>query len=50
VYTRIASDPAVLGGKRVVKGKRISVEFLLEPVRIGGDARRRLEELPPSHR
>jgi uncharacterized protein (DUF433 family) len=30
VYTRIVSDPAVLGGKPVVKGTRISVEFLLE--------------------
>jgi uncharacterized protein (DUF433 family) len=30
VYTRIVSDPAVLEGKPVVKGTRISVEFLLE--------------------
>jgi uncharacterized protein (DUF433 family) len=30
MYTRIVSDPAVLGGKPVVKGTRISVEFLLE--------------------
>jgi uncharacterized protein (DUF433 family) len=29
-YTRIVSDPAVLGGKPIVKGTRISVEFLLE--------------------
>ena len=30
MYARIVSDPAVLGGKPVVKGTRISVEFLLE--------------------
>ena len=30
MYTRIVSDPAVLGGKPVIKGTRISVEFLLE--------------------
>lgn len=30
MYTRIVSDPAILGGKPVVKGTRISVEFLLE--------------------
>jgi len=29
MYARIVSDPAVLGGKPVVKGTRISVEFLL---------------------
>jgi uncharacterized protein (DUF433 family) len=30
MYTRVVSDPTVLGGKPVVKGTRISVEFLLE--------------------
>ncbi len=30
MYTRIVSDPASLGGKPVIKGTRISVEFLLE--------------------
>jgi uncharacterized protein (DUF433 family) len=30
MYTRIVSDPTVLGGKPVVKGTRVSVEFLLE--------------------
>ncbi len=30
MYTRIVSDPAVLGGKPIVRGTRISVEFLLE--------------------
>ena len=30
MYTRIVSNPAVLGGKPVIKGSRISVEFLIE--------------------
>ena len=30
MFTRIISDPAILGGKPCVKGTRISVEFLLE--------------------
>ena len=30
MYTRIVSNPAVLGGKPVIKGTRISVEFLIE--------------------
>jgi uncharacterized protein (DUF433 family) len=30
MYQRIVSDPAILGGKPIVKGTRISVEFLLE--------------------
>ena len=30
MYARIVSDPAILGGKPIVKGTRISVEFLLE--------------------
>jgi uncharacterized protein (DUF433 family) len=36
MYTRIVSDPAVLGGKPIVKGTRISVEFLLELFASGG--------------
>jgi len=35
MFSRIASDPAVLGGKPCVKGTRISVEFLLELVASG---------------
>jgi len=30
MYTRVVSDPTVLGGKPVIKGTRISVEFILE--------------------
>lgn len=36
MYTRIVSDPAVLGGKPTIKGTRISVEFLLELFASGG--------------
>jgi uncharacterized protein (DUF433 family) len=39
MYARIVSDPAVLGGKPVVKGTRISVEFLLELFASGGGTR-----------
>ena len=35
MFTRIVSDPAVLGGKPCVKGTRISVEFILELVASG---------------
>ena len=30
MYPRLVSDPAILGGKPIVRGTRISVEFLLE--------------------
>ena len=30
MFSRIVSDPAILGGKPCIKGTRISVEFLLE--------------------
>ena len=30
MFDRITSDPAVLGGKPVIKGTRISVEMVLE--------------------
>lgn len=32
---RIVSDPAILNGKPIVKGTRISVEFILELFRSG---------------
>ncbi len=35
MFERIASDPAVLGGKPCIKGTRISVEFLLELIASG---------------
>ncbi len=30
MFDRISTDPAILAGKAVIKGTRISVEFLLE--------------------
>lgn len=30
MYPRIVSDPTILSGKPVIKGTRISVEFILE--------------------
>lgn len=32
---RIACDPKILGGKPIIRGTRISVEFILELVRSG---------------
>ena len=36
MFDRITSQPGVLGGKPIVKGTRISVEFILELVASGG--------------
>jgi uncharacterized protein (DUF433 family) len=30
MFSRIVSDPAILGGKPCIRGTRISVEFILE--------------------
>ena len=30
MFTRVVSNPGVLGGKRCIKGTRISVAFILE--------------------
>ncbi len=35
MFTRIVSNPGILGGKPCIKGTRISVEFLLELVASG---------------
>jgi uncharacterized protein (DUF433 family) len=35
MFDRIASDPAILGGKPVVRGTRISVEVILEWIASG---------------
>ncbi len=35
MFTRIACNPSVLGGKPCIKGTRISVEFILELVASG---------------
>jgi uncharacterized protein (DUF433 family) len=36
VFDAIVSDPNVLGGKPIIRGTRISVEFILELVASGG--------------
>lgn len=30
MFSRISSDPAILGGKPCIRGTRLSVEFILE--------------------
>ena len=42
----IHSDPAILCGKPVVRGTRLSVEFLLELVALGWTDREILDEYP----
>jgi uncharacterized protein (DUF433 family) len=42
----IHSDPAILCGKPVVRGTRLSVEFLLELVGLGWTDERILDEYP----
>lgn len=36
MFDRITTQPGVLGGKPIVKGTRVSVEFILELVASGG--------------
>ena len=35
MFDRITSDPAILGGKRIIRGTRISVELILEWIASG---------------
>lgn len=42
----IVSDPAVLAGKPVIKGTRVSVELLLEKLAAGESERQVLEAHP----
>ncbi len=44
--SRIIFDPKVLGGKAIVKGTRISVEFILELLSSGMGVDEILEEYP----
>jgi uncharacterized protein (DUF433 family) len=46
MFTRIVSDPDILGGKPCVKGTRISVEFILELVAAGASRGDILREYP----
>lgn len=43
---RLVCDPEVLGGKMVVRGTRLSVEFLLECLAGGWSPRTLLDEYP----
>ena len=36
MFDRITSDPAILGGKPIIRGTRISVQFILEWLASGG--------------
>ena len=44
--SRIVSDPGVLGGKPVIEGTRISVEFVLELLASGMSETEILEDYP----
>ena len=44
--TTIVSDPAVLAGKPVIKGTRVSVELLLEKLAAGESERQVLDAHP----
>ena len=46
VTQRVISDPAILGGKLVIKGTRISVEFILELLTSGMTATDIIQEYP----
>ena len=43
---RVVFDPNILGGKPVIKGTRISVEFILQLLASGMDISEILEEYP----
>lgn len=43
---RVVFDPNILGGKPVIKGTRVSVEFILQLLASGMDISAILEEYP----
>ncbi len=45
-FSHITSDPGILGGKPVIKGTRISVEFILELIVSGGSVSQIAETYP----
>lgn len=42
----IVSDPGILGGKPIIKGSRISVQFILELLASGAIIKNILDEFP----
>lgn len=46
MYDRITSNPGILGGKPVISGTRLSVEFVLEYMASGGTIQKFVESYP----
>ncbi len=46
MFTRIISNPSILGGKPCIKGSRISVEFILELFASGASQEDIVREYP----
>jgi uncharacterized protein (DUF433 family) len=46
MFSRIVSNPAILGGKPCIKGSRISVEFILELFASGASQEDIVREYP----
>lgn len=46
MFDRITSDPAILGGKPIIKGTRLSVEFVLEFMASGGSIKNFVQTYP----
>ncbi|MCB0521513.1 MAG: DUF433 domain-containing protein [Lewinellaceae bacterium] len=45
-YKYITTDPGILGGKPIIKGTRLSVQFILETIASGASIENLLEEFP----
>lgn len=45
-FEHIIMDPKILGGKPVIKGSRISVEFILELIASGGSVKDVVQAYP----
>lgn len=43
---RITANPGILGGKPIIRGTRISVEFILEPLASGANESEILQAYP----
>jgi uncharacterized protein (DUF433 family) len=47
MFDRITSDPAILGGKPIISGTRISVEIILEWMASGASRDAIVRDYPP---